>query len=178
MTRFKIILTGLLISTSSCILPMGSYVIQVNPKGKLYEFGPNLVPSPPIRQSVTSGNLGRLQELIQNGANPHDYRGNNYGESLLHCAAANGQEKIITYLVNVIGMAPDIRDISGATPAHYVAGNTLNKTLDKVGIIRLLKTLGADLTAKDNVGSSIMQDAIEAGSSQEILQQLFSLLSK
>lgn len=178
MTKFKIILTSLIISTSSYILPMHFiHVIPVNPNGQSHEFGQNLVPSPLIRQSVLSGNLEMLQELIKNGANPHNYRGNNYGESLLHCAAASGQSEMITYLVNVIGIAPNIRDSSGATPAHYAAGNTLTKNLDKVAILRLLKTLGADMTAKDNEGSSIIKDAIEAGSSREVLQQLISLVT-
>lgn len=172
----KIVLTGLMIGTFSYLLPMERVFLAIpgakfvrpdkdapaDTTGATVEFGARLVPSSPLRQAVVKGNLAALKELVAGGEAPHSYRGTNYGETLLHCAAANGHAGIIAYLVTVIGMNPSITDATGATPAHYAASSKLRTPeglKNKILAISMLKRLGADLTAKDEKDSSILDDA-------------------
>lgn len=188
----KIVLTGLIIGAFSYLLPMqrtflvipgATFVspdtdVPLDETGKTVEFGAHLVSSSPLRQAVVKGKLAALKELVDRGEDPLSYRGTNYGETLLHCAAANGHAGIIAYLVRIIGMDPNIKDATGATPAHYAASNQLRTPQgleNKILAIRMLKTLGADMTAKDDKDSSILDDAREEDMPPTFIQALQEL---
>ena len=190
MNKFKFILQVIMINLFSSLLATGKelFIYQVCPGGVPTEFGSSLVRSPEIRQAVNTGNLELLKELVAKGANVKEYQGANYGESLLHCAAANLQLEVIPYLVTILGMDPNIKDSSDATPAHYAAGCSFNvfrcndKTMTqqrfvakKIAVLTLLKELGANMNAKDKNRSSVLDDAKEEGMPQEIIHALEGL---
>lgn len=152
------------------------------------EFG-GTTASPQLRCAVNTGNMAQLQTLIEKGADPSTYRGTSYDETLLHCAAANGQLAMIEYLVRTIGMNPNCRDRYGATPAHYAASANVTvisrqgasqlapSEAIKLATITKLKSLGANLRAVDNQRSSIIMDAREEGASHEFIRALAELIA-
>ncbi|XP_031554413.1 espin-like [Actinia tenebrosa] len=78
------------------------------------------------------------------------------GMHLIHAAAQNGHLDCLGYLV-VQGLAKEIEpDITGATPAHYAAGE---------GHVTVLKWLHkrSNLNVKDSLGGTPLHDASEKG---------------
>ena len=66
---------------------------------------------------------------------------------LLIDAAQNGQDRIVSYLLDV-GVDKDVKDIEGKTPLLWAASN------GHTAIVKLLLDAGADKDVKDNYGGT------------------------
>ena len=107
-----------------------------------------------IFQAAETGNLERIKELLENGADVN--RQGILGDTPLHGAAMNGHADAIRMLIGS-GTAIDLPNIAGMTALHCAAMN------GRTGAIRMLIELGAHVNQQDNRGWPALYWAAQDG---------------
>jgi Ankyrin repeats (many copies) len=109
-------------------------------------------PKTPIR--TQEGNLVQYSPMKVFAPYGHNINGINptSGRTPLHWGSRNiGITKL---LIGSYAADPNVRDVHGATPAHYVASN------GALALLQYLVLHEADLAVKDNKGQSVFQTAV------------------
>jgi len=109
-----------------------------------------------------------IAALLAAGANPDMAPNENVKFAPLHAAARSGQLDIVTLLLKY-GAQVDVRDRqNGETPWLSAVSN------DNVEIADLLRLKGADVTAADKFGRSVLYHAARSGATEILLAALKS----
>lgn len=101
-----------------------------------------------FRLSIKNGNVMRedLNDYVNKGAELLTQ--DDVGATVFHYSAANGQNEIVSALLDLKPSASKLTDFSGRTPLHYAASNGFE------GVADLLIKNGADLNAQDKDGNT------------------------
>ncbi len=105
---------------------------------------------------IYKGNLECVKVLLDAGANVHLL--SLHGCTVLHYAAANGHDSVVTYLVTKTSISLETKDYKrGRTALHYAVAKSHHKS-----ILALVKA-GCDINAKDLKGRTPMDLAKTKG---------------
>lgn len=113
-----------------------------------------------------NGDVDLASKLLADGA-AVDTR-NSLNETALHLAVKSGSAKIVSFLVNDLGIGTEPKDSYGRTPLHWAAqqGN--------MPIVEVLLMARADVEAKDEAGMEAKVYAEMSG--HRDLVRLFSIV--
>lgn len=101
---------------------------------------------PAILEAIRRGDAETLKKELEAGADPNQLD-NAFGIPLLSWAALKGDVESVRILLDA-GANVNLRSINGSRPVHHAA------FLGHAGIVDLLATRGADLTARSDKGDS------------------------
>ncbi len=110
--------------------------------------------STPPQDLVEKNRLDLLKARLEAGMSP-DVR-NQWGATLLHLAALNGNVPMVRLLLDY-GADPNARQSQGATPLHLAAHE------GHLEVVRLLLERGADPTIRHKGGETPLQVALRRG---------------
>ena len=116
----------------------------------------------PLHEATSSGNKAMVELLLKRGADVNATDGT--GGTALHIATQNGFRTVAEMLLS-FHADPNARNADSnqrRTPLHFAA------SLGHIEMMKLLIGAGADVNAKDKVGSTPLFDAIGAGKTESL----------
>ncbi|MBC8217089.1 MAG: ankyrin repeat domain-containing protein, partial [Planctomycetes bacterium] len=124
------------------------YKIQGIDRHVIYGFTESSEPPISIEEAAAIGDVDRIRQLIEQGANVGDFDSLSY-MTPLHRAAKEGQKPVVELLL-ANGAPVNERDLELKTPLHYAVENRYE------GIVELLLAHGAGINNKDRRGRTPM----------------------
>lgn len=112
-----------------------------------------------LRQAVDRGNVGKIERLLQSGANPNAIDAS--GRDAIIAAAWRGREMVVEFLIEK-GVDIDTVDLDGRTPLTWAAINGYRS------IVEDLLAHGADPNAIDDSGTTPLIRAAWNGHSEVV----------
>ncbi|MFP3023396.1 MAG: ankyrin repeat domain-containing protein, partial [Wolbachia sp.] len=116
--------------------------------------------------AVKQNNLGKVKELIDQGASINAADTSIYGKKPIHIAAENNNKNIIEFLLNR-GVSVDDTERVGNTPLHYTAWR------GRLEAAEFLVNRRANINAADNSGKKPVHVAVE-NNNKNIIEFLLS----
>ena len=107
-----------------------------------------------LHRAAERGNLNRVKELLNQGANIHAL--DRYGRQPIHWAARGGHLQIVKFLLNR-GAKVNVRDKGSNQPIHFAANR------GHLNVVKELLNRGAYINSPDFYGNTPLHIAAKAG---------------
>lgn len=91
-----------------------------------------------------NADINLAREMLKEGA--ENEARNSSGESALHLAVKSGSNRMVEYILQEMGLNPNVRDAFGRTPLHWAAQQGNEQ------ICETLLLSSANIQAKDDMG--------------------------
>lgn len=122
-----------------------------------------------LLKSSRSGNVGRVKELLQVGADVNVTDTN--GFTALACAADAGHREVVRLLIEA-GADIEAREKTGATPLMIAVDKA------RIEVIRELLQAGADVRAVDNYDRTVFDRAYNAAKQKSIRREILKIIKE
>jgi ankyrin repeat protein len=123
-------------------------------------------PKPPLVEAAEAGDVARVAELLDSGAEPNEPR----SFSALQTAAACAFPEIVREMLKH-RPAVNQRDNAGRTALQVIGQSAVgDKREDAAEVVRLLAAAGAEIDVQDNFyGNSALHEALNAGMAKALI---------